>query len=221
MRVLLVQGISPPAYWGYGHSLPPSSASCDAPAPRPRHPRCSPPAHLGAAHRGSAPLAVADEELRPADAVLVSGMLVQASSMHETLARAARLGKVTVVGGPAPTTSPGSFPGRTVRLPGRGGRPARSPGRGAGAPRRVDGAPAATRASRGGAGRYTAEDVLPRLERRLAEIRNEATGAVERGIAAGPERHCAVGSRRPPARPGAGGTNGAGGPDVDLAVTRR
>ncbi len=53
---------------------------------------------------------MSDEELRGADVVLVSGMLVQAPSMHETLARAARLGRVTVVGGPAPTTSPEAFP---------------------------------------------------------------------------------------------------------------
>ncbi len=36
--------------------------------------------------------------------------------------------------------------------------------------------------------RYTAEDVLPRLECRLAELRVEASGAVQRGIAAGPEQ---------------------------------
>ena len=55
MRVLLVQGISPPAYWGYGHSLPPSSARVRR--TRPSASRCSRPAHLGAAHQVSAPLA--------------------------------------------------------------------------------------------------------------------------------------------------------------------
>ena len=55
MRVLLVQGISPSAYWGYSHSLPPSSARVRR--TRPSASRCSPPAHLGAAHQVSAPLA--------------------------------------------------------------------------------------------------------------------------------------------------------------------
>ena len=40
-------------------------------------------------------------------------MLVQAGSMREVLVRAGRLGKVTVVGGPAPTTSPDAFPEAT------------------------------------------------------------------------------------------------------------
>jgi hypothetical protein len=35
--------------------------------------------------------------------------------------------------------------------------------------------------------RYTAEDVIPRLEARLDAIRSEASGAVQRGVAAGRE----------------------------------
>jgi radical SAM superfamily enzyme YgiQ (UPF0313 family) len=110
MRALLVQGISPPAYWGYAHSLsfigkaathpPLGLATLAAHLPPSWEVRITD-LHLGP---------VSDEELRAADAVLVSGMLVQAPSMHEVLARAARLGKITVVGGPAPTTSPDAFP---------------------------------------------------------------------------------------------------------------
>jgi radical SAM superfamily enzyme YgiQ (UPF0313 family) len=110
MRALLVQGISPPAYWGYEHSLPfigkdathppLGLATLAAHLPRGWEIRIRD-LHLGP---------VSDEELRAADAVLVSGMLVQAPSMRETLARAARLGRTTVVGGPAPTSSPERFP---------------------------------------------------------------------------------------------------------------
>ena len=110
MRALLVQGISPPAYWGYGHSLPfigkdathppLGLATLAAHLPREWEIRIKD-LHLGP---------VSDEEIRAADAVLVSGMLVQSASMHETLTRAARLGRVTAVGGPAPTTSPEAFP---------------------------------------------------------------------------------------------------------------
>jgi radical SAM superfamily enzyme YgiQ (UPF0313 family) len=51
-----------------------------------------------------------DEDLRWAEVVLVGGMLVQEASMHEVLARARALGRRTVVGGPAVSTSPERFP---------------------------------------------------------------------------------------------------------------
>jgi radical SAM superfamily enzyme YgiQ (UPF0313 family) len=109
MRALLVQGSSQPTYWGYRHAL--SFIGKDAPHPP-----------LGLAtlaallpqawdlrvhdlHLGP----LADADLRWADAVLVSGMLVQADSMREVLRRARRLGKTTVVGGPAATTAPDGF----------------------------------------------------------------------------------------------------------------
>src|SRR5512145_2504065 len=100
MRALLVQAASPITYWGYQHSLPFIRKGANLPP-------------LGlvtlAAHLPEswelrlrdlhlAPLD--DADLRWADAVLVSGMLAQQASMRETLVRAARLGKVTVVGGP-------------------------------------------------------------------------------------------------------------------------
>jgi len=118
MRVLLVQGASPSTYWGYQHAL--SFVERDAPHPP-----------LGLAtlaallpqawdlrlhdlHLGPLP----DDDIRWADAVLVSGMLVQAASMREVLRRARWLGKPTVVGGPAPTTSPGEFPEATYLFQG-------------------------------------------------------------------------------------------------------
>src|SRR6186713_1210377 len=47
-----------------------------------------------------------DEDLRWAEIVLVGGMLVQEPSMHQVLERARALGRRTVVGGPAASTSP-------------------------------------------------------------------------------------------------------------------
>src|SRR6266545_3995977 len=113
MRALLVQAATPSTYWGYQHSLPFIRKAATLPP-------------LGIATLAAllpetwelrlrdlhvAPLA--DEDLRWADAVLVSGMLVQAASIREVLARAGALGKRTVVGGPAPTTSPEAFPEAT------------------------------------------------------------------------------------------------------------
>jgi radical SAM superfamily enzyme YgiQ (UPF0313 family) len=50
-----------------------------------------------------------DDQLRWADVVLVGGMLIQERSMREVLGRARRLGRRTVVGGPAPSTAPERF----------------------------------------------------------------------------------------------------------------
>jgi len=110
MRVLLVQGKSPPAYWSFGHSLP----FIGKDATHPPLGLVTLAAHLPGSwdlrlrdlHLGP----VSDAELRDADAVLVSGMLVEADSVREILVRARALGRVTVVGGPAATTSPESFP---------------------------------------------------------------------------------------------------------------
>jgi radical SAM superfamily enzyme YgiQ (UPF0313 family) len=113
MRALLVQAATAISYWGYQHSLPFIRKGATLP-----------PLGLAtlAAHLPEAwelrirdlHLAPLDEEdLRWADAVLVSGMLVQADSMRDVLVRARRLGKVTVAGGPAPTTSPEAFPEAT------------------------------------------------------------------------------------------------------------
>ena len=110
MRALLVQGKSPPAYWSFEHSLPFIGKNATHPplglitlaAHLPR----SWDLRLRDLHLGP----VSDSELRDADAILVSGMLVEADSAREVLARARALGRVTVVGGPAATTSPERFP---------------------------------------------------------------------------------------------------------------
>ena len=110
MRALLVQGKSPPAYWSFGHSLP----FVGKDATHPPLGLVTMAAHLPATwdvrirdlHLGP----VSDAELRDADAILVSGMLVEADSVREILSRARALGRVTVVGGPAATSSPERFP---------------------------------------------------------------------------------------------------------------
>ncbi|HEY7726211.1 MAG TPA: DUF4070 domain-containing protein [Anaeromyxobacteraceae bacterium] len=109
MRALIVQGKSPTTYWSYEHSLPfvrreaalppLGAATLAALLPREWEPQI--------VDLNVEPLR--DEALGRADAVLVSGMLAQAPSMRQVLARARRLGRRTVVGGPGPTTSPELF----------------------------------------------------------------------------------------------------------------
>ena len=109
MRALLVYPEFPRTYWGFQHgleaigkhaSLPPLGLVT-----------------LAALLPTSWELRLVDtniDTLRDADilwsdAVLVGGMLVQEPSMHAILRRARELGRRTVVGGPAPSTSPERF----------------------------------------------------------------------------------------------------------------
>jgi len=109
MNGLLVQARSPRTYWSFEKSLPFIGKAATMP-----------PLGLAtlAAHLPEqwdlrlrdlnvSPLDEAD--LRWADAVLVSGMLVQAPSMREVLRRARAMGRRTVAGGAGPTTAPELF----------------------------------------------------------------------------------------------------------------
>jgi radical SAM superfamily enzyme YgiQ (UPF0313 family) len=111
MRALLVQAETPSTYWGFQHTLKITGKSAALPPPLglltlaallPR----SWELRLHDLHLGP----LTDQTLAWADAVLVSGMLAQADSAREVLTRARAAGKRTVVGGPAATTSPESFP---------------------------------------------------------------------------------------------------------------
>jgi radical SAM superfamily enzyme YgiQ (UPF0313 family) len=114
MHALLVYPEFPRTYWGFQHglaaigkraSLPPLGLITLA--------ALLPEAwQLRLCDTNVRPLS--DADLRWADVVLVGGMLVQEPSMHEILARARALGKRTVVGGPAPSTSPERFPDADV-----------------------------------------------------------------------------------------------------------
>src|SRR6266436_545747 len=101
MNALLVQPLAPKTYWGFQYAV--SIIGKGAPHPP-----------LGLATLAAllpqkwnlrildlnvAPLR--DADLRWADAVLVTGMLVHKDSMHAVISRAHKAGVRTVVGGPA------------------------------------------------------------------------------------------------------------------------
>jgi radical SAM superfamily enzyme YgiQ (UPF0313 family) len=110
MRALLVYPEFPVTYWGFQHALPIVGKRASLPplglvtmaALLPRD------WQLELVDMNIERLT--DAQLDRADVVLVGGMLVQAESMREVIRRARRRGKRTVVGGPAPSTSPESFP---------------------------------------------------------------------------------------------------------------
>lgn len=114
MRTLLVYPELPPTYWGFQHSL----ALIGRRATLPPLGLISVAALLPVGwdirlvDMNVEPLR--DEDLLWSDVVLTGGMLVQEPSTHDVLARARRLGRRTVVGGPAATTSPHRFPDADV-----------------------------------------------------------------------------------------------------------
>ena len=109
MRALLVHPEFPTTYWGFQHglravgkraSLPPLGlVTLAALLPREWELRLV----------DTNIRRLRDEEILWADVVLVGGMLVQEPSIHEVIRRARALGRRTVVGGPAPSTSPERF----------------------------------------------------------------------------------------------------------------
>ena len=110
MRALLVYPEFPRTYWGFQHAL----AITGRKASLPPLGLLTVAAHLPASWElrlvDLNVEALSPEDLAWADLVLTGGMLVQAESMHDVLARARAAGKRTVLGGPAPTTSPLEFP---------------------------------------------------------------------------------------------------------------
>jgi len=109
MRALLVHPEFPTTYWGFQHSLdligkratlpPLGLISVAALLP--------PDWEIRLVDMNVRPLEA--DDVRWSDVVLTGGMLVQEPSLHEVLALARRLGRRTVVGGPACTTSPERF----------------------------------------------------------------------------------------------------------------
>ncbi|HET7823901.1 MAG TPA: B12-binding domain-containing radical SAM protein, partial [Anaeromyxobacter sp.] len=96
MRALLVQAATPPTYWGYQKSLPFIRKKATLPPLGLATLAAHLPTHWDVRIRDLHVGPIDDEEILWADAVLVSGMLVQAQSMREVLSRARRLGKRTV-----------------------------------------------------------------------------------------------------------------------------
>jgi radical SAM superfamily enzyme YgiQ (UPF0313 family) len=109
MRVLLVYPEFPTTYWGFQHSLPILGKRATLPPLGLISVAALLPSAWELRLVDTNVTALRDSDLRWADAVLVSGMLVQEPSMHDILARARGLGRRTVVGGPAATTSPERF----------------------------------------------------------------------------------------------------------------
>jgi radical SAM superfamily enzyme YgiQ (UPF0313 family) len=110
MRILMVQAESPATYWSYRYSLPYAGKAATLPPLGLATLAALLPAgwDLSIHDLNVGPLA--DDDIRRADAVLVSGMLCMSDSMREVLRRARAMGKRTVAGGPGPTTSPETFP---------------------------------------------------------------------------------------------------------------
>ena len=109
MNVLLVAPKFPITYWGFQYSLTYTGQQVSLPP-------------LGLVTMAALlpaewPLRLVDSDIRPladddlawADVVLVGGMRIQGPSIHDILARARAAGVRTVVGGPAPSTSPGEY----------------------------------------------------------------------------------------------------------------
>ncbi|HTO98860.1 MAG TPA: DUF4070 domain-containing protein [Myxococcales bacterium] len=109
MNALLVQPLAPKTYWGFQYAVPIVGKG----APHPPLGLATLAAllpeswNLRIADLNVAPLR--DRDLRWADVVLLTGMLVHKASMHEVIARAKRLGVRTVVGGPGASTRPEEF----------------------------------------------------------------------------------------------------------------
>jgi radical SAM superfamily enzyme YgiQ (UPF0313 family) len=110
VRALLVQPSSPSTYWSFEHALPFIGKSATMPPLGLATLAALLPAGWRLRLRDLHLAPLDDADLRWADAVLLTGMLVQATSMRAVLARARALGRRTVVGGPAASTSPGLFP---------------------------------------------------------------------------------------------------------------
>jgi radical SAM superfamily enzyme YgiQ (UPF0313 family) len=110
VNALLVQARSPRTYWSFERSLPFIGKAATMPplglATLAAHLPESWELRLRDLH--VAPLD--DADLRWADAVLVSSMMVQSESAREVLVRARAIGRRTVVGGAGPSTAPELFP---------------------------------------------------------------------------------------------------------------
>src|SRR5258706_5401725 len=109
MNVLFVHPSFPTTYWGFQHSLPyirkratlPPLGLLTVAALLPRS------WDIRVSDLNVKPLS--DDEILWADALLVGGMVVQTPSALEVIERARKLGRKTIVGGAAVTTSPHLF----------------------------------------------------------------------------------------------------------------
>jgi radical SAM superfamily enzyme YgiQ (UPF0313 family) len=109
MRALLVQARSPTTYWSFRHTLPFLGKEATYPPLGIATLAALLPDRWELRLRDLHVDPLDDADLAWAEVVLVSGQLVQLDSMLEVVGRARAAGRRTVVGGPAPTTSPEAF----------------------------------------------------------------------------------------------------------------
>ncbi|MBW2162289.1 MAG: B12-binding domain-containing radical SAM protein, partial [Deltaproteobacteria bacterium] len=109
MKALLVYPRFPTTYWGFQYGLSLAGKKAALPPLGLITLAAQLPASWELRLRDLNIQPLEDADLEWADAVLVGGMRVQMPSMHEVIARAKRLGRRTVVGGPAPSTAPEEF----------------------------------------------------------------------------------------------------------------
>lgn len=113
-RVLLVQPKFPLTYWGMQHGLAVVGRSVSLPPLGLLTVAAALPDDLDLRLVDLNAQELHDFDILSSDVVLVGGMLVQAPSMQEVVARCRRLGRRVVVGGPAPTSCPELFEGATA-----------------------------------------------------------------------------------------------------------
>src|SRR5436853_5559646 len=100
MRALLVHPPTPATYWGFQHSLPIAGKAASLPPLGLLSLAALLPQNWQIRVVDENVAEMSNEDLRWADAVLVTGMLIHANGIRRVLARAKAAGKRTVVGGP-------------------------------------------------------------------------------------------------------------------------
>jgi radical SAM superfamily enzyme YgiQ (UPF0313 family) len=106
VRALLVNPLFPETYWSQRHALPYVKKRCLLPPLGLITIAALLPEHWDVKIVDLAVEPLTDDQILSADVVMLTGMLAQGPSLHETLARCKRLGARTVVGGPYATSVP-------------------------------------------------------------------------------------------------------------------
>ena len=106
MRALLINPEFPDSYWSGKHALPIANRRCLLPPLGLITVAAMLPRHWTVRVVDLNVQRLSDREIRRADVVMLTGMIVQRESLHRVLDRCKRLGVRTVVGGPYATSMP-------------------------------------------------------------------------------------------------------------------
>ncbi len=109
MKILLAYPQFPKTYWGFQDSIPYVAKKTSLPPLGLLTVAALLPAHWDVRLVDLNVRQLRDSDIRWADVIFAGGMLIQAPSLHEIVARSHALGRQVVVGGPAPTTDPDEF----------------------------------------------------------------------------------------------------------------